>query len=201
MSLFTSINAVLLLAGMIILALNLGMSAFRVWRGHLHAGLFSVAVTLLACGLLVVGIVRITFPSLAGAAPKATIAADTLAARITIVSALVLIVSGLFLFVNERSRAGFVAASSSGLLYAGAGLFALAATLLIPTLPGEFTVAKASGQAAIVSQGSSNRVLATHVMPQQQPMPTATLTPTVMDLPTLTPCIIEGRNWIDSHYG
>ncbi len=59
MNLLTSINALLLLAGLFTLALNLGLSAFRVWRGFLHADLFSVVMTLLACVLLTVGLGRV----------------------------------------------------------------------------------------------------------------------------------------------
>src|SRR5512142_2239696 len=74
MNLFSSVNALLLLVGLIILVLNLVFSAFRVSRGHLRAGIFSVAMTLLACVLLAIGLVRISFPARAANAPASSAA-------------------------------------------------------------------------------------------------------------------------------
>ncbi len=129
-----------------------------------------------------------------GSAQNSEGATDVLAEKITVVGALVVLVSGLFLYLNERKRTGFEASSSPGLLYLGAGAFALVSVLLIPALPGEFTVARASGQSFIVNQGNPNRILPTRVMLQQaapsatpQPSATPTELPTLTSVPNISP--------------
>jgi uncharacterized protein YgiM (DUF1202 family) len=68
LNLLTTTNALLLLAGLLILGVNVVFSAIRLQRGHLRAGVIGVLATLVACALITVGLVRTTFPALGGGA-------------------------------------------------------------------------------------------------------------------------------------
>ncbi len=65
-NLLMTTNALLLLAGLLILGVNVVFSAIRLQRGHLRAGVLGVLATLVACALITVGLVRTTFPALGG---------------------------------------------------------------------------------------------------------------------------------------
>lgn len=67
LNLLMSINALLLLAGLLILGVNVVFSAIRLRSGHTRAGVLGVLTTLFACALITVGLVRATFPALGGA--------------------------------------------------------------------------------------------------------------------------------------
>lgn len=268
-NLFSSTNTAFLLAGMAALALSIVVSAFRLWRGRNRAGVINVVLALVACALIATGLVRITFPALAGSASTDTtisttggiqqapivqtviasglvpapaqtqIAAGTIPPRmqtavasgsvpalpgnilasisgspsgdpaqpnqagtgsgetpqlplpgnpidrlfilVTIVGAVVTTLAGIVLFVIERRRTGFEPSASPGLLYVGVGIFVLVAALVVPGLPGQFTLAQASGQ----SQAS---------VPTDGPLPTRvalqSATPSVTLTPSSTPTVI-----------
>jgi Bacterial SH3 domain len=300
-SLLNSTTPMLLLTGLGILFLNVIFSAIRLSRGHARAGIISVVLALGACALIAVGLVRMTFPALAGVNPSpaaaafagsggasaqqgntsvtsplqtpgasgraaiqtqiaqgtvparrsgqnssgsfagqsggqagqtsgqgggqtggrtgqntsqtgqasgqgggqasasaqtgqgggtpagitssaATIPASRLAA-VTVIGAAVILLAGLILYFGERRRPGFEPSSSAGLLYAGAGVFVLVAALVVPGLPGQFSVARASGVAIQPTDSGSTRVVRQTASPTVTPVPSATPT----DLPTLTP--------------
>jgi Bacterial SH3 domain len=290
-SLLNSTTALLLLVGLAVLFLNIIFSAIRLARGHDHAGILSVVLALAACVLITVGLVRMTFPALAGANPapggaftnsgsgapdsgpatgatpgasgrnippaiQTQIAQGTVPARsggqnrfggqnnpqggqtsgstgqstgqnggqagrgsgqggtrnaqtgqtpqdgpaapaaasadippsrlaaVTAIGAAVIFLAGLILYFGERRRPGFEPSSSAGLLYVGAGVFVLVAALVVPGLPGQFSVARASG-ISVADQATSDR---TERVPQQTPTPSATSVPsaTPTELPTLT---------------
>jgi hypothetical protein len=103
---------------------------------------------------------------------------DRLLILVTIAGAVVTLLAGIVLFVIERRRAEFNPSASPGLLYVGVGIFVLVAALVVPALPGQFTLASARPQ----SQAS---------LPTDGPLPTRvamlSATPTVTLTPSLTP--------------
>src|SRR5258707_7585745 len=77
-TILNSTNATLMLGGLAVLLLSVVVSALRLWRGYVRSGFFSVILVLGACALIGVGLVRMTFPALAGAAtPPTRTAANT----------------------------------------------------------------------------------------------------------------------------
>src|SRR5258708_32158241 len=76
-TILNSPNATLMLGGLAVLLLSVIVSALRLWRGYVRSGFFNVILVLGACALIGVGLVRMTFPALAGAAtPPARAAAN-----------------------------------------------------------------------------------------------------------------------------
>jgi uncharacterized protein YraI len=111
---------------------------------------------------------------------------DRLLILVALGGAIVTLLAGIVLFLIERRRAEFNPSSSPGLLYVGVGIFVLVTALLVPALPGQFSLASArsQAQATVPTDGP----LPTRVA-MQSSTPTVTLTPssTPTVVPSLTP--------------
>jgi uncharacterized protein YgiM (DUF1202 family) len=81
-NLLSSTTNVLLFLGLAVLLLNVIFSAVRLSRGHVRIGIVNVVLVLGACVLIAIGLVRMTFPALAGTAVP-TVSAATGAAAST----------------------------------------------------------------------------------------------------------------------
>lgn len=90
---------------------------------------------------------------------------------------------GIVLYYLEQRRVGFSANTSRGILNAGAGLFVIVASLVIPMIPGQLSVtSRVAAANATGTKLSPTRIVVT-ATPTRTPLPTKTSTP----LPTLTP--------------
>jgi uncharacterized protein YraI len=119
-----------------------------------------------------------------GAAPQIPVSGnpiDRVLILVTIAGAVVTVLAGIMLFLIERRRAEFNPSASPGLLYVGVGIFVLVTALVVPVLPGQFTLASARAQ----SQAN---------VPTDGPLPTrgalASATPSVTLTPSSTPTVI-----------
>jgi hypothetical protein len=189
----TMLNILLPLAGLLILLLNLLISVVRLRRGHQRAGIVNVGLTLIACGLITFGLVRMTFPMLVRVAPIDGVPAvtasidgvpaadrfspDRLPVIATSIGALVLGLLGFILWRVERRRDGYNPSTSPGLLYFGAAFYMFMTAFLIPVLPAQFTRAQAQAAAQQTPTGP---------IPTRQVFQTATATITPAPLPTET---------------
>ncbi len=187
-----SLNMLLIVLGLSILVVTIGFNAIRQLRHHTRAGIVSVTLVLAACGLIAAGVIRITFPMLTGSpTPADPVRGEPLAILVASVGAVVTTLTGLILFWIERRRDGFDPSASPGLLFTGAGIFVLVAALVIPNLPGQFTVARANARQAANVRGGPlpPRAVRQTSTPTITPTPSATPTeaPTLTAIPSESP--------------
>lgn len=110
---------------------------------------------------------------------------------LTAVTGILGVAFGLLLVVFEGRRQGFVPGRSFGLLFAGAGLFICASTILVPVLPAQFILTAAPPEATTTA--TPTRTPLPTRTPRETatatPVPSITLSPTLLPTLTLTPTI------------
>lgn len=153
-----NINTLLVLTGVILLVINVGISAASFRQERKRTEVLSVVLALLACVLLVAGIMRASFSS-NSPSYAAAITSGLPLVLIALVGATV-VGASIYSYRLEAHRPNFNPGSSSSLLNIGAGAFALVAALVIPVIPLELSHAPAStrfapASAALTSATSS----------------------------------------------
>jgi hypothetical protein len=158
--------SLVLLIGVLASGLLVLLSTVRLVLKKPQARSIHAIVALMICIAIVVGTVGNSFPVLR----------DLRGFLATLLMGLLSLIAGIGIFLGERKLAHFDSGRSQGLLLAGIGIFTLACTIIVPTLPMQFTLPPptlASSPAPTITR-----------TPLPTRTPRETTTPT--SLPTLT---------------
>ncbi len=171
-------NTALLIGGLVLLVVNLLIGFVQVQRGKARAGALNVLLAIVACVLVAVGFVRLSF--------QMDMPSERLPMLIGVTGGILIILASLILYGSERGKQGFEPRNSPGLLNTGAGVFVLVAALVIPFIP--FQLAGTPLSAAVNSalgKGSSSGASASSLADQ----PTTAASPTPRIVLTATPTL------------
>jgi hypothetical protein len=180
-------NMLLVLAGLLLLILNLVIS---VRRKSKPANLLNILLAMAACILAALGLIGFAFNEginlpavVAGQAPPFSLP------QVASIVGLVVLIAGYWLYRRQRDEDTFDPSASTGLLHMGAAIFVLVAALVIPILPVQFSGGLRAAAAALTP---TNGPAPTRIILQTS-TPTATVAPTetATPLPTLTPTLTE----------